>query len=56
MLRYAGTIERMRYTIEVIRQYLAGELDCIEELEPEIIQMKKQRFLKARAFMLTSYW
>jgi len=54
MMRYAGTLERLRYTKLRIEQYLAGEIEEIEELEPETIQMVKDKFMDARDFMLTT--
>lgn len=43
MNRFAGAIERIRYTGWMIDRYVAGEIDEIEALEPELIQGKKQK-------------
>ncbi len=41
-IRFAGAIERIRYTGEVIKKYLVGEIAVIEALEPEIMTGKKE--------------
>ena len=43
MIRFAGALERIRYTRTMIEQYVAGEIDEIEALEPELIKGKAQR-------------
>ena len=48
---YAGAIERLRYTKKVVEQYLAGERDTIEELEPELIQGGKTKWLTQKDTM-----
>ena len=54
MHRYAGAIERLKYTAEVIRRYLAGELECIEELEPETLHGEPTKWHSAKEFMYVS--
>jgi len=54
MHRYAGAIERLKYTAEVIRRYLAGELECIEELEPETLHGEPTKWHAAKEFMYVS--
>ena len=49
-IRFAGAIERIRYTGEVINDYLTGKIDCIEELEPEVLQGKKQKLVYSAYF------
>ncbi len=49
-IRFAGAIERIHYTGEVIRDYLDGKIDCIEELEPERIRGKKQKLVYSAYF------
>ena len=53
-IRYAATLERTRYTIRVINDYLDGKLDVIEELEPELFKGTTRRYRKAKDFMYTS--
>ncbi len=52
-VRYAGAIERIRYTGQTIIRYLNGEIDEIEALEPELIQGKKQKYLQPDSVMYT---
>ena len=54
MHRYAGAIERLKYTAEVIRRYLAGELECIEELESETLHGEPTKWHSAKEFMYVS--
>ena len=49
-IRFAGAIERIRYTGEVINDYLEGKIPCIEELEPERIRGKKQKLVYTAYF------
>ncbi len=51
MYRYFGAIGRLEYTAQVINRYLAGELTCIEELEPEVLHSEPVRGRSAREFM-----
>lgn len=43
MCRYGAAKERVKYAAVVINKYLAGELDQIAELEPEIFRVKPGR-------------
>ena len=43
MIRFAGALERIRYTRTMIEQYIAGEIDEIEALEPEVIKGEAQK-------------
>lgn len=49
-MRFGGAIERIRYTGEVISNYLDGKIDCIEELEPVVLQGKKQKLVYSAYF------
>lgn len=51
MCRYGAAIERLRHTVRVINSYLDGEIDIIEELEPELIRGQKCKWLGANDFM-----
>ncbi len=51
MCRYGAAIERLRHTARVVKQYLSGEITEIEELEPELIQGKKTKWLSVSDFM-----
>jgi len=51
MCRYAAAMERLRYTQETVRRYLAGEITQIEELEPELAFYKPTKGFSARDFM-----
>lgn len=48
---YAGAIERLRYTKKVVEQYLAGDRETIEELEPELIQGSRKYWLSQKETM-----
>lgn len=52
-VRYAGAIERIRYTGKVIKRYLDGETDTIEALEEELILGEKQKYLQPDSVMFT---
>lgn len=52
--RYATTLERMYYAVQEIKDYLAGRIDNIEELEPELHQGATQCYRKAKDFLYTS--
>ena len=46
-----AAIERLRHTARVINDYLCGKILEIEELEPELIQGEKTKWLGANDFM-----
>ncbi|MBQ2741670.1 MAG: family 20 glycosylhydrolase, partial [Oscillospiraceae bacterium] len=52
-VRYAGAIERIRYTGKVINRYLDGKTDVIEALETELIRGEKQKYLQPDQVMYT---
>ena len=54
MLRYGGAIERLRHTAKIIEEYLRGDVAAIDELEPELIQGEKAKWLSAQAVMHVS--
>lgn len=51
MCRYFAAIGRLEYTAQVIERYLAGELEQIEELEPEVLHEGLHKWFSARDFM-----
>lgn len=51
MYRYFGAIGRLEYTAQVINQYLSGEKNTIEELDPEVLFTQPVRSRSAREFM-----
>lgn len=51
MYRYFGAIGRLEYTAQVIGRYLKGEIDQIEELEPEVLHSTPVRSRPGREFM-----
>ena len=52
-VHYAGAIERIRYAGRMIDRYLAGEIDEIEALEPEVLRGEAQGWLGAERVMYT---
>lgn len=50
---YAAAIERIRYTGKMVERYLAGEIEEIEALEPEVEQGVEQGWLGADRVMYT---
>ncbi len=52
-VRYAGAIERIRYTGKVINRYLDGITNVIEALEEEPIRGERQKFLASDSVMFT---
>lgn len=49
--RYFGAIGRLNYLAEIIKAYLAGEVEKIPELEPEILHSAPIRSRPGREFM-----
>lgn len=53
-IRYAAALERLRYTVVVLKDYLEGKTNVIEELEPELFRGPTQCYRKAKDFLHTS--
>ena len=51
MCRYASAKERLRYTADIVMQYVNGEISEIEALEPAVIFYKPTKGYSARDFM-----
>lgn len=53
MIDYAGAMERLRYTAMVIKRYVNGEIETIEELEAEPVHKKHVTYKKQVDVMLS---